>query len=588
MSEPASSSLSETPAVSERVRIVVCTPNPASPPVIAALVKQMQAQQSVDFERVEKPDELMPSVSKSTQGVVICTLNEKEELLGILNFLAKCESRILENTLRVMIISRMNHPKVNAILRSKGVAEILEYQVTIKALNLKIKNALLIVHQSRLKSKKGVKDRGTMAELNAGSARPRADQPGEVIWDKPVEHPCDFWILTNKKNVRFVMGRWLIDVFGPGPSAGTWESSEIQYKGEVGWEWRPRVSTDPTFQRESGKWVFFGRVPEFVWAKNSWAFVGKFARLAFYRDGEALFDRFTPDANAPGKLRILENSENAKSMTAAIQATLEASVKLSNDGDLGGMAMPGTNEGQSGSVSGEPHRTRSEVDESARSRGGRARAGSSSQSMMMDPSFLSRRADVQALSFMKPASAEAQGSWNDHLGATGVNFNAKNHRMPERGVSGKWGGSNLLTPNETGLDMGFADLDAVGIKIDRSAFESIDFKVRITAKNKSPFAKPELISVLDLTGGEALFDAPANIAKVGDELAIEALLTIADRRTKVDLIGFAYKSENFEDGRSLLICKFTNEYAEQFAAILKVFQDRQIELSHFFRMAKGA
>jgi hypothetical protein len=152
----------------------------------------------------------------------------------------------------------MNHPRVIALLKSKGIHEIIDFNTNIKALNHKIKNSFLLVTQTfqRLQNQN---IRASTVIGNEAAARARAarnESTNEIQWEKPNEHPNDIWWIPSSKNLRNVMGRWLIDMLGPGPAAGAWEETTYERNGERGWVWKPRISTDLTFMPRSGRsWV---------------------------------------------------------------------------------------------------------------------------------------------------------------------------------------------------------------------------------------------------------------------------------------------------------------------------------------------
>src|SRR5690606_8938192 len=119
------------------------------PPVMGSLVKQLEAQKDrIEFEVLKDPALIRPSIEKTNLTVLILTLNAKEELVDVLNVLTQAEARIQSGLLRALVLNGMNHPRLVALLKSKGVCEIVDCQVNIKALNHKIKNALLMVTQT--------------------------------------------------------------------------------------------------------------------------------------------------------------------------------------------------------------------------------------------------------------------------------------------------------------------------------------------------------------------------------------------------------------------------------------------------------
>jgi hypothetical protein len=317
-----------------QVKVLVCaSPDRTQPSIIETIEKQLRGQSAFDFFRVDQTSDLTQLIVDAPGALVIFSLLDKEALLEILSFLSRFEPSMSNGTLRVIVINAMNHPKVVSLLKAKGVFDVLDLQTTLKSVSLKIKNSLFMVmraHQQLVKSE---------SAHVSGTAKTRSETP-TVVWEKSEERPEDIWLVTDKKNARFLMGRWLVDVLGPGPSVGIWKASQLQYQNETGWEWCHRPGGDPRFHSDQGRWVFFGKTPEFVWEKTTWAFFGKHARLSFYNHSNTLmFDRFLSDFEQDHRFKIFENSQHAKNLVSIIQSTIDISVR-SNDGHTNQKADP--------------------------------------------------------------------------------------------------------------------------------------------------------------------------------------------------------------------------------------------------------
>lgn len=533
-----------------RVKIVVYSKDQSKPPVMAALVQQLSAQRArIDSEVLNAPAAIVKSVAETNLTVLIISLHDKEELLEVLNVLTQLEGRIQSGLLRALVINGMNHPRVVALLKAKGVTEIVDFNANIKALNHKIKNALLLVTQAfqRLQNQKiqpsAVVGSDSRANAQARNARENAT---EVTWLKPSEHLSDFWWIPSARNFRFVMGRWLLDLLGPGPSVGTWEPTTYERQGEKGWEWKIRVSTDPTFQPRSGRWLFFGKQPEFVWQKNFWSFVSKFPYLAFYAEGESDAEYVRVECPTLGKASIYENSEASREYLPKIQASLEASMKLSKS--------EGTEE----------------ADGSFSNSGGLA-------PVTRNPNF--SQGDL--------SEDEPLPDWNHHESSIGVNFKSKDLRIDESKPKTKW--RNALSPDSAnGGKMGMIEVDQKGVASGAKSFEQFNIRVSVRLRNAEKVPDQGPLHVIEMTKEHATFEYPRSMIVEKDifNLRVEFRLGNVEREFEVE---WSCRSIQAVDRSAYLAYgEFTGGALAELASIVTLIEQRQVELRDFFIVAKGA
>ncbi|OFZ18665.1 MAG: hypothetical protein A2X94_14245 [Bdellovibrionales bacterium GWB1_55_8] len=136
----------------------------------------------------------------------------------------------------------------------------------------------------------------------------------------PLATPSDCWLLRRSQDVRIVNDQWIIDLVGPGPTAGRWTrvSPLISQTsdGHSRWQWEP--SGKNGFIKENGLWLFEGKRPHFN--EFHWTFTSKAPRLTYYEQSEPVCDYFSvgPDRT----LLIAANSEIAQQKWPAIQASV--------------------------------------------------------------------------------------------------------------------------------------------------------------------------------------------------------------------------------------------------------------------------
>lgn len=552
----------------DRVKMVIYAKSTAQPPVMASLVQQLEAQKGrLEYEVLQDASRIRPSVEQTTMTVLILTLHEKEELVGVLNVLTEVQGRVQSGLLRAMVLNGINHPRVIALLKAKGVQEIVDFNTNIKALNHKIKNAFLLITQTaqRLQNQN---IRASMVVGGESAARGRGagrgESSNEIQWEKPIEHACDVWWIPSAKNLRNVMGRWLIDMLGPGPAAGFWEETTYERNGEKGWVWKVRVPTDTTFMPKPGRWIFFGRQPEFVWQKNLWAFVSRMPYLAYYAEGQSEPEFVRIDSPAAGRLKAFENSEVSQAYLPKIQASLEASLKLSKTEGSGASEIRG------------------DLD---------AGGGLGDQSIGGDfsPSGMTPTAGGGGGNYSSSGSAgdPPPADWNDHTGAVGFGFKAKDLRVADDSKKAKWR-SALSAEKGLGGKLGLEDIKQSGLVAGARSFDRMILEVRPSARNGAEVARKDVLRVIELTTTRMAFEFPRAGISERDKFRFSVEFRLGSVDKKFDLELAVDSVQSIDGAGSLVQGGFTGGALADLEEILKLVSQRQVELKDFFLVAKGA
>jgi hypothetical protein len=374
------------------------------PAFLDALNKGLTSARDIDYHLVSNAVELKSLVERSSRVVLFANCLMKEDIADLYNLLPQFETRVSQGILKILVLNSIGHPRLGSLLRSRATVEIIELPTTLKAIHYKLKGALTSVHQAYLKSSQGLKA-GPKTKANRSKARGL-----DIRWQSASEFSYDFWWILDQKNIRNVVGVWLIDLLGPGPVAGVWEELPgVARTGEKGWAWRPRSGAEDIFQTPGGRWVFFGKMPEFSWQKNLWAFVSKEPMLAYYPEGASDPEYVRIEYRAEEGLLFVENSEYTKGLLPRIQATLESR--------LGGRTGDG---GDGEEVTG---------------------------------------------SFEGWDIPEEDGGvdWKDHTGAEGVNFQAKDLRVDTRATP-SGGGLSLPPVDIPGITTGANTFDRIEMR----------------------------------------------------------------------------------------------------------------------------
>ncbi|MBS1959343.1 MAG: hypothetical protein JST80_07730 [Bdellovibrionales bacterium] len=316
-------------AKDHQIRVVVCSPTATLPAVMTSFVEQIKTQTAFSYVQAQQFFEIAEHIPVEPVGsIVIICIQDKSEFVQALQFLTSNESRIQQGIMKVIAFNKMDHPRVLSILKSKGVGEIPEFNVNVKAFGYKIKGTVQQIEQSieNLKEQPG----DTPNRAKAAARTTSTDRTTfKVQWEKPIEHFSDFWILLNHKHVRYVIGKWMINFYGPGPNAGSWEQTQLTENGENGWMFNPRVPTDTTFYKDEGRWVFFGNCPEFSWEQKIWYFISKKPSFYFYNGKDIVHKKIFFLEN--GNTAVSSDSEVSKSHKPTIASTIEAFIRLQTD-----------------------------------------------------------------------------------------------------------------------------------------------------------------------------------------------------------------------------------------------------------------
>jgi hypothetical protein len=133
----------------------------------------------------------------------------------------------------------------------------------------------------------------------------------------PLEHPCDFWILENKNNIKRVNGYWIFYLVGPSPNVGEWSSCSIEGL-EHTWQWKASLLDNELNTHYHHPWIFVGAKPMFH--KNIWLFSGENPKLFIYagagkesyrintKENGQIFEICRNSLNAFSKIEMIEKS----------------------------------------------------------------------------------------------------------------------------------------------------------------------------------------------------------------------------------------------------------------------------------------
>jgi len=281
-----------------------------------------QAAEAADFEMIIcKSESEIGSLLDSTGWAYVIRQQRlfedlKAEILFVRNFLPQ----IKQGRLVLISLNWLAHNRTRAILKRLGFAQVIT-AISLRPQALKV----------RLQTFLTGSDAGTgipvspILEPVHNPFLPARGNSFEMV--EPLQLPENCWLLRKPEDVRIVQEQWIIDLVGPGPSAGVWTrraDAELNLEdGHSVWEWKAK-KPEKLFFGENGSWIFWGKRPRFQ--DFHWVFISKNPQLSFAKQNDALTHVLT--LNPDRKLLVPANSEIALQKWSAIHASVLNDYKL--------------------------------------------------------------------------------------------------------------------------------------------------------------------------------------------------------------------------------------------------------------------
>jgi hypothetical protein len=293
---------------------------------------------------VMKPDVSMDDITFEVKSgkkcLAILTIAERNDLAVIVNALFTLKKDIRDRKLMVVVFLKFASDKVEDLLIRSGCSEIFKYDLNAKAFTHKLNRFLKLLEHQETAPDENISVLGDKGESQEGGKK--LASRGETVAGFHVHlteawsGADDFWLFRKKVYAKKYQNRWLIEIIGPSPAAGSWERA-----GENIWQWRARPGFD-FFDVTPGNWEFKGKQPHYSWVINRWAFVSEDPSLNLVRTGKIIYSRLK--LREPNHLEVANNSEYAKSIFQKIKDTYDKDYLLKHEkkglGELQGTISP--------------------------------------------------------------------------------------------------------------------------------------------------------------------------------------------------------------------------------------------------------
>ena len=292
-----------------------------APPCFAQATPQIQAIENLEFNASLSMDDILFQVKSGQKCVMILTISDRTDLATVANGLFSIKKEIKERKVIAIVFMKFTSDKVEDLLSKSGCNEILKFDLNAKAFIYKLRRHLKFLEQedrlddidiSVLGEKSGTADSGKT--LNSVS-RATSTTGFQVELTDAWGGVDDFWLFRKKVYAKKYQNYWLIEIIGPSPSAGSWES-----RGGDLWQWTARPGFD-FFDTTPGSWEFKGKEPQYDWVINRWAFVSETPHLNLVKMGKVIYSRF--HLRDSTTLEIPNNSEFARSIFQKIKDTYD-------------------------------------------------------------------------------------------------------------------------------------------------------------------------------------------------------------------------------------------------------------------------
>jgi|GEM_PF-4143487 len=265
--------------------------------------------------------ELLSYLPMSKAALIIVAISEKEDLLQLAQLVKGTKKISGETITKFFIIDYTKNGQFDKEISKLGIQEIITPAINAKALRFKIDFAMKSLAGQVAKS--GQEKQLPSLKLVENKKSELDSQLDEVVWTAGLDIIDDCWLIRSQVDVRKVLNKWIIDLKGPSPMAGTW----VEVKPKT-WKFDFKASERAKFVKGMGEWFFTGeQKPEFNWKENKWLIAG--AEFEFYfQQGHEKWQRFVLKNK---KMTCAKNSPFALAKEQAIHESFENNLIVKNE-----------------------------------------------------------------------------------------------------------------------------------------------------------------------------------------------------------------------------------------------------------------
>lgn len=285
---------------------------------IFSISNSFEEDEAFDVYKTVELIELSSIFEMNHDGVFLFSIKMKEDLQHIVEILKKNKNEIKAGKLKPVFVQEKRNQKIEILLSKLGCKDFIESSINEKSFKFKIdfwKKSLL---KNIKKSKSANLSSNQKSEENIIKAK------GVVIQvDALQKDEVDFW-LSPEHACKRVLNKWLINLHGPSPHVGKWESDS-----DDKWKFIIESKADKAFKFESGHWFFEGMKPEFNWKLKTWTFSSDNPSLYFLNEMTHYKFRLQDE-----NLNICKNSKHALSLKEKILDSANSEFNIESNNSL--------------------------------------------------------------------------------------------------------------------------------------------------------------------------------------------------------------------------------------------------------------
>jgi hypothetical protein len=290
------------------------------PACFAQTQSSLTSVENIEIHSKATMDDILFQIKSGHKCLLVLTVAERNDLSLIANGLFSIKKEIRDRKVMAVVFMKFASDKVEDLLIRSGCTETLRFDVSAKAFTYKLRRYIKLLEQDQVADTGNELVGGGKSEASEGGKSITGSGRGnsnsfQVLLTEAWAGKDDFWLFRKKVYAKKYQGKWLIEIIGPSPSAGSWKNIE----GDR-WQWNSRPGFD-FFDPTPAVWEFTGKKPQYSWVINRWGFVSENPSLRLLKSGNVLYTRFSlKDANT---LEVPNNSEFARSIFQQIKDTYD-------------------------------------------------------------------------------------------------------------------------------------------------------------------------------------------------------------------------------------------------------------------------
>ena len=278
------------------------------------LNETLTAQPSYQVEEFTAVNDLATYLSSEVAGLVIASLQDKNDLVQIATLMKIVKKVAKDTTLKIVVINFSGDKQFEKAIAKLGIQDIMEPAINAKALKFKLDFWMKSL-QGQIKNNPNAHAQKNAKPADTSKNNDKKVEANTPLWLEPLELEDDIWILKNENDCKKILSKWLIRLLGPSPYVGQWNDVQPNL-----WRFEIKASEKDLYVPGGGHWYYHGEIkPDFVWKENVWLITGDSFDL-FYKDGPQVYSRLKcKDKN----LTVAKNSLFAKTKEQIIAESFD-------------------------------------------------------------------------------------------------------------------------------------------------------------------------------------------------------------------------------------------------------------------------